>query len=152
MYKAMVLLSIIRVCKLENKRPDVYYIGIGVLMMGAAYLVFNIMPPVTAAAFVYIIVFSFAEMTSMPFMNNFWIRRSQDHNRGQYAGLYMVAYSASHLIAPTLGAFVVKHLGYTAWWYIVAGICFVSFLGFRWLFTRVQNPLHSSPVSAPSAG
>lgn len=145
-------MEMILVYKLENRRPDVYYIGIGVLMMGAAYVVFNIFPPVTAAAFIYIIIFSFAEMTSMPFMNNFWIRRSQDHNRGQYAGLYMVAYSASHVIAPTLGAFVVKHLGYTAWWYIVAGICFVSFLGFRWLFRRVQSPLHNSPASVPSAG
>jgi predicted MFS family arabinose efflux permease len=145
-------MEMILVYKLENKRPDVYFIGIGVLLMGAAYLTFNILPAVTAVAFVYIVLFSFAEMTSMPFMNNFWIRRSQDHNRGQYAGLYMVAYSAAHVIAPTLGAFVVKHLGYTGWWYIVAGICFVTFLGFRWLFRHVQSPLHNSPASVPSAG
>lgn len=146
------LMEMIIVYKLENKRPDMYYIGLGVLMMGAAYLVFNIFPPVVAVAFIYIIAFTFAEMLSLPFMNNFWIHRSQAHNRGQYAALYTVAYSGAHVIAPTLGAFVVKNLGYSAWWFMVSGICFLTFLGFRWLFRRVQNPLHNSPASVPSAG
>ncbi|WP_343703665.1 MFS transporter [Chitinophaga sp.] len=146
------LVEMVLVYKLENKRPDVYYISIGALLMGLAYLVFNIFPAVTALAFIYIITFTFAEMMTLPFMNNFWIHRSKDHNRGQYAGLYMACYSAAHLIAPTLGAFVVKNLGYSAWWYMVAGICVLTFIGFRWLFRRVQNPLHSSPASVPSVG
>ncbi|SIN87070.1 MFS transporter [Chitinophaga niabensis] len=137
---AIALFEMILVYKLENKRPDVLYIGYGVIMMGFSYLLFNIFPPYVFVAFIYALSFTLAEMLTMPFMNNFWIHRSQDHNRGEYAGLYTVAYCVSTIVAPTLGAYVVRHLGYTNWWYTVAAICVLTFFGFRLLLPkRVQN-------------
>lgn len=142
---AIALVEMILVYKLENKRPDVLYISYGVIMMGISYLIFNIFPPYVFVAFVFMLFFTLSEMLTMPFMNNFWIHRSQDHNRGEYAGLYTVAYCVSTIIAPTLGAYVVKHLGYANWWYAVSGICVLTFLGFRLLLPkRVQSPSHNS--------
>lgn len=133
---AIALFEMILVYKLENKRPDVLYIGYGVIMMGASYLLFNIFPPYVFVAFIYALSFTIAEMLTMPFMNNFWIHRSQDHNRGEYAGLYTVAYCVSTIVAPTLGAYVVRHLGYANWWYTVAAICTLTFFGFRLLLPK----------------
>jgi predicted MFS family arabinose efflux permease len=114
-------------------------------MMGISYLIFNIFPPYVFVAFVFMLFFTLSEMLTMPFMNNFWIHRSQDHNRGEYAALYTVAYCVSTIVAPTLGAYVVRHLGYTNWWYAVSGICVLTFLGFRLLLPkRAQSPSHNS--------
>ena len=124
-------MEMILVYKLENRRPDVYYIGSRGADDGRGIRGVQHLPAGDGRSFHLHHHLSFAEMTSMPFMNNFWIRRSQDHNRGQYAGLYMVAYSASHVIAPTLGAFVVKHLGYTASWLHCGGYLFCFFPRFQ---------------------
>ncbi|MGX5816808.1 MFS transporter [Chitinophaga lutea] len=146
------LFEMVLVSRLENKRPDGVYIGYGLLAMGAAYLVFNILPPVAAVAFVYSVFFSIAEMLAIPFMNNFWVHRSGEHNRGQYAALYTVAFSGAHILAPVLGTFVAERFGFTTWWYVVTGLCVVAFFGFRLLFRHVQNPARNPPQSAPSAG
>ncbi|MBO9153911.1 MFS transporter [Chitinophaga sp. GCM10012297] len=130
------LIEMVLVYKLENKRPDVAYMSMGSILLGMAYLMFNILPPVYAVAFVYIVTFTAGEMLSMPFMNNFWIHRSKEHNRGQYAGLYTIAYCVATIAAPTLGAFTVERIGFDKWWYIVGGICLLASIGFRVMLKR----------------
>lgn len=130
------LVEMILVYKLENRRPNEFYVCIGALLMGLAYVVFNFVPPVVAVAYIHILLFSAAEMLTLPFMNNFWIHRAQAHNRGQYAGLYTVAFSAATVLAPTLGAFAVEHFGFSNWWWAVGGISLLTFLGFRWMLAR----------------
>lgn len=142
---AIALVEMVLVYKLEGKKPDVWYISYGVVMMGVSYLIFNIFPPYVFVAFVFMLSFTLAEMLTMPFMNNFWIHRSQSHNRGEYAGLYTVAYCVSTIIAPTLGAYVVRHLGYTNWWYAVSAICLFTFLGFRLLLPKRVQSLPGTP-------
>lgn len=141
------LVEMILVFKLENRRANEYYICIGAVFMGLAYIVFNFFPPVAAVAFIHIILFSIAEMLTLPFMNNIWIHRAQAHNRGQYAALYTVAFSAATILAPTLGAFGVENFGYGKWWYAVGGISALTFIGFYWLLVRKS---FSKPAETPS--
>jgi MFS family permease len=64
---------------------------------------------------------SFSEMFFMPFTNTFMNNRSGKANRGQYASLYVMAWSASHIFTPLLATTVMNHMGYQKlWWLMIA--------------------------------
>ena len=73
------------------------------------------------------------EMLSMPFMNTYWIGRTNDQNRGQYAGLYTVAWSVAQVIGPGMGAHIADSYGFKCLWWIIGAICMLSGIGFRFL-------------------
>lgn len=81
-----------------------------------------------------IVVVTFGEIFSMPFMNTYWISRTVPSNRGQYAGLYTMAWSAAQCLGPLLGAQVAEHQGFRVLWWIIGGLsliasaCFYSIL------------------------
>jgi len=76
-------------------------------------------------------------MMSMPFMNSFWTTRSADHNRGQYAALYTIAWSVAQTTGPLIGGIVVDKVGWQALWWGSAGLCLVTSFGFWW-FKRIS--------------
>jgi predicted MFS family arabinose efflux permease len=133
------LLEMVTVYKLEGKRAPLDFIWRGVLVNGLAYLSFNLLPPTAAVAILFILLFTLSEIMSIPFMNAFWTSRSADHNRGQYAALYTVAFSVAQVISPTLSTNIVQHLGFTSWWYVVAGGSLVTAAGFWYLQKRVSG-------------
>ena len=75
----------------------------------------------------------------MPFMNSFWIKRTTETNRGQYAGMYTIAWSIAQIAAPTLGSQVVQHAGYNVLCWVLAGTCLLSSAGFTLLGIRINN-------------
>ena len=42
------------------------------------------------------------EIMAMPFMDTFWTLRSNTANRGQYAGLYTIAWGTANALGPML--------------------------------------------------
>ena len=79
---------------------------------------------------------TFGEIFSMPFMNSYWISRTQTTNRGQYAALYTMAWSAAQRIGPmrrcTISA---AFMGSSALWWTVGGISILTSFAF-WLLHR----------------
>jgi predicted MFS family arabinose efflux permease len=74
------------------------------------------------------------EMLAMPFMNSFWISRTQQNNRGQYAALYTMAWSAAQTLGPMGGAFVADQYGFATLWWLLGAICIItSFFFYRML-------------------
>lgn len=132
-------IEMVLVYKLEGKMHSLQFITRGVLLAGLGYLSFNLLPPVAAAGLVFILMFTAGEMLSIPFMNSFFVHRSSDHNRGQYAGLYTMAFSISSVCAPTLGAYMVGHFGFSAWWYCTAALCMSTGAGFYFLYKKVVD-------------
>ncbi len=130
------LTEMIVVYKLDGKRQDLVYIRYGVLIIGLSFIVLAF-PwfPFVGVLFAMLLI-SAGEIISMPFMNSYWISRSNDTNRGQYAALYTIAYSTAHIVAPTLGAFMVAAFGFRIWWYMVAVICLITYWGFRRLHIK----------------
>jgi MFS family permease len=59
-----------------------------------------------------------------------------EERRGEYMGVYQMAFSASFLIGPALGVFVLERAGATALW----GGCFVVALLSGALLARVRIP------------
>jgi len=75
-------------------------------------------------------------MISMPFMNSYYISRSNQFNRGQFAGMYTMAWSAAQIIGSSLGSVLADKVGFFILWLLIGGICLLTSMGFYWLFSR----------------
>jgi predicted MFS family arabinose efflux permease len=133
----IVFSEMVLVYKLEGKRNATFYTSLGAIFMGLAFLIFNIAQNVIVVLFSMLVI-TFGEMMLFPFVNTFWISRSKEQNRGQYAALYTIAFSLAHVLAPTIGSQVVKHFGFSVLWYLVFVICLIASLGFYKLKTAVD--------------
>jgi predicted MFS family arabinose efflux permease len=89
----------------------------------------NISPTLQVVIFGMLIV-TVGEMLMFPFVNTFWVARSKDHNRGQYAAVFTISFSLAHVLAPTAGSQIAHHFGFDVLWYVVTGICMVAATGF----------------------
>ena len=126
-------IEMVLVYQLEGKRSGVSYIFVGVTLCALSYLLYNFMPGTAMVAIGAVIVITFGEILSMPFMNAFWISRTNLHNRGQYAGLYTIAWALAQVLGPSMGALLAEHYGFRILWFFVGGICLVSAAGFYYL-------------------
>ncbi len=146
----IVALEMLLVYRLDGRRSLLVYIVYGVLLNGLAFLLMNLfVGSVIAAVLTCVLAITFGEMLSMPFMNTFWANRANDRNRGQYAGLYSMCYSMAHILAPTVGTQVAQRAGFMTLWFLIAGCCGVSALGFWWLSRReTLTQVPSLPISA----
>jgi len=126
----IVIIEMILVYSLEGKRPLTTFIRTGIFLVGIGYALINILPVGAWAAILTMIIITMGEILSMPFMNSFWITRTTTTNRGQYAAMYTIAWSIAQIAAPTLGSQVVAHINYTALWWIIAGICTITSIGY----------------------
>lgn len=126
------VVEMVMIYRLEGRFPDLLFIMRGSIMVAIAYYVIAGLPAWWIVAPVFMVIITFGEMLCLPFMNSFWISRSQAHNRGQYAALYTISYSVANIVSPTAGAFVVGHLGFTWWWAITGSVCLLAATGF-WL-------------------
>ena len=119
--------------KLEGRRHILHYIMIGVFMVSLSFIVFNILPGAEMLAIVSMLINTMGEMLSMPFMNTYWISRTVNENRGQYAGMYTIAWSLAQVMGPAFGAWIAGSFGFTILWWIIGGILMATALGFKWL-------------------
>ncbi len=125
------LIEMVLVYKLEGKRKSTAYITAGVALVGLSFLFLNVPGPGFIIAMIMIIAVTFGEILSMPFMNSYWIGRTQTTNRGQYAALYTMAWSAAQTLGPVGGAQVAQHFGFTFLWWIVGGLSILAAIAFR---------------------
>ena len=126
------VLEMVMVFSLEGRRSSLHYISAGILLVCISFLLLNISTVNYALlAIVSMIFLTFGEMFSMPFMNSWWIGRSQANNRGQYAALFTVAWALAQAIGPFGGALIAERYGYNMLWYIVGSICLLLAIFFR---------------------
>ena len=123
------LIEMVLIYKLEGKRKNILYISIGVFLVGASFLMLNI-PGGAIIACSMIVLVTFGEILSMPFMNSYWIARTQSSNRGQYAALYTMAWSAAQTLGPMGGAQLAEYSGFNVLWWTVGGLSILASLAF----------------------
>jgi predicted MFS family arabinose efflux permease len=123
-------IEMVIVYKLEGRHNSTFYIPFGVFLCSIAYLMLNLFHINHLTAALMIIVITFGEIMSMPFMNAFWASRSNQSNRGQYAGLYTIAWSIAHTVGPLFGSLIAQHQGFTVLWWIISAMCFLTGIGF----------------------
>ncbi len=127
------LFEMVLVFKMEGRRENLFYISNGIFLVGIFFMVLNILPPVGISAVLFTLGLTIGEMSSMPFMNSFWVSRTSPGNRGQYAGLYTIAWSVAQVLGPSAGSQVVEHSSFRVLWWLMGGLCIATAGGFKWL-------------------
>ncbi len=133
------IVEMVLVFKLEQKKKNLQFISVGVLLIALAFLTYNIVPGTLAVAVVSTLFITVGEMLSMPFMNSFMISRTNEHNRGQYAGLYTVAWSVAQVIGPFTGTQLANKYGFTSLWWCIVAMSVATAIGFRYLQFSVEK-------------
>lgn len=118
--------EMVLIYSLEGKRKNTFFITGGVALVGISFLLLNIPIQGAIIALIMIVSVTFGEILSMPFMNTFWISRSQSTNRGQYAALYTMAWSAAQSLGPLLGAQLAQNNGFATLWWVIGALAFVT--------------------------
>ncbi len=125
------LFEMVLVFAMEGKRQNLFYIHCGVLLVGFSFLLLNARPSSVSLAVLSMLLVTAGEILAMPFMNSFWIARTNAGNRGQYAGLYTIAWSVAQVLGPAGGAQVAGRWGFGPLWWLLGGICILAAIGFR---------------------
>ena len=127
--------EMILIFSLEGKKPYLVFITRGTFLMALSFLILNI-PNVNGIiiASIAITVITMGEMISMPFMNSYYIARSSQSTRGQYAGMYTMAWSAAQVIGSMGGAAFAGMYGFNNLWYLVACTSAISGAGYYCIY------------------
>lgn len=132
----IVLFEMIIVFKLEGTKPYLRLMAIGTAIMAISFFLLNI-PFIhgIVIATMAMVMITIAEMVAMPFMNSYYIARSNDGNRGQYAAYYTMAWSASQIIGSTVGTQIAYGIGFNNLWWIIGGVCLLTAVGYNKLLS-----------------
>jgi len=129
--------EMIIIFKLEGRRPHLHFISTGVVLIGVSYLLLDVYSVNYAVlAVISMLVISIGEILSMPFMNSYWIARTQSHNRGQYAALFTVAWALAQAAGPLIGSLVAEKWGFKILWIIIGATCTLLAFFYRRLQIR----------------
>ena len=126
----IVVIEMVLVFKLEGRRSPVQYISSGAFFIGLSYLMLNLPLTGLVVALIAMVTITVGEMLMFPFINTFWVSRSNEHNRGQYASLFSMSFAFAHVLAPTFGSQAVQYSNYHILWYIVFVLCIIASIGF----------------------
>lgn len=132
------LFEMVVIHNLEGRRHNLQYIFTGTIFLSASLAIFNIMPGTHSLALASMLLSTIGEMLTMPFMNSYWISRTNNNNRGQYAGLYTISWSVAQVLGPATGSQVAGHIGFTALWWMTTGFYILSAIGFRLLQKKTE--------------
>ncbi len=142
----IVFSEMVLIHKLEGKKQPLYFICLGVIMVGLGFLLFNIFQPAIWVAILSMLLLTLGEMFSMPFMNTYWISRTTKNNRGEYAGLFTISWAVAQILAPVYGSIIIQHGGYTSLWYLIFAIAmFVSICYYA--MYKIEQNVESMPKS-----
>jgi predicted MFS family arabinose efflux permease len=122
-------IEMVLVYKLENRGHSLFYIMTGALLMGVSFLMLCFGKSATIAVTSMIVV-TFGEMFLFPFMNHFWVKRSTESNRGQYAAVYAMSFAAATVLAPTGATQLAGQAGFSFLWVIDFFLCTFAAIGF----------------------
>ncbi|MDO3644189.1 MFS transporter [Mucilaginibacter sp. L3T2-6] len=133
------VVEMLLVHNLEGKRHGLIYVVAGVLMGALGFILLIYLQASVFAALLVVILMTFSEMLSMPFLNSFWISRSNEYNRGEYAALYTMSWSAAQICAPVLGGVIIAYGGFSLLWWALFGLSVVAGAGYYWLYRFISR-------------
>ncbi len=139
-------IEMVMIHNLEGRKHGLYYIIIGILLGGACFILINFMPHTAFMAIITVVIITFSEMLSMPFMSSFMMERTTTNNLGEYAGIYSMSWSFAQIIAPLIGGFVINFGGFADLWWVLAALCFVSATGYYFLYRKNYIKKQTLPV------
>ena len=124
------LVEMVLIYKLEGKQKNIFFITTGIFIAGLSFLLLNLPGSFVVIAGSMIVLVTFGEIFSLPFMNSYWISRTRSSNRGQYAALYTMAWSAAQTLGPMGGAQLADYSGFNVLWWVAGGISIFTAFAF----------------------
>jgi MFS family permease len=119
------------------------FFGCALVGIGFGALAFARSVPAIAAT---VVVWTIGEIFTFAPLNALAVELAPAARRGEYMGLFQMAFSASFLAGPALGVFVLERFGPATLW----GGCFAVALLSGVLFARVELPRAGTPAEARS--
>lgn len=126
----IVALEMIMVYSMEGKRKNLVYINRGVVLCAFSFPILLLPGNAKFISLLMILFVSIGEIVSMPFMNSFWISRTDSYNRGQYAALYTIAWGMAQTTGPFLCSYLVEASNFTVLFVTLCAILLISAAGF----------------------
>jgi predicted MFS family arabinose efflux permease len=139
----IVAIEMVLINYLEGKRHALTYIVWGVLITGFGFVLLNILPAGIATAILVVVLITLGEIMSMPFMNSFWIARTNNYNRGEYAALYTMSWSAAQILAPAMGSQVIYYGGFRSLWWLLGILSLLTAAGYYLLYHNNKSPIET---------
>lgn len=124
---------------LEQKNRNMAIIAIGVIICSLAYLSLLLPGNGKYVTLLMIFLITIGEISSMPFMNTFWISRSNERNRGQYAALYTMAWGIGQTLGPFLCSILVDATNFNVMFIALGTVLLLTAWGFYGL-RRHEKP------------
>lgn len=132
----IVLVEMVLVNYLEGKRNMLIYITAGAIICAIAFLTFLFPMKAKSLSLLMILFISLGEITAMPFMNTYWSVRSSSQNRGQYAALITIAWSAGQTVGPYTCSLIAEKTNFETMFITLAGILCFTAIGFYMLIEK----------------
>ncbi|MBX7226630.1 MAG: MFS transporter [Chitinophagales bacterium] len=120
-----------------SKRKSVI---IGLSLFIIAYLILIFFKIGLWGAFIMMTFITVSEILTFSVMVNFWMSRTNDDNRGQYAGIWTMTWALAQSAGPFLGSLVIDHLSYEALWIIICGLTAISMYFYNAFYQVERNP------------
>lgn len=128
------LFEMVIVFKLEGSRPYLRLMTYGSIIIAVSFFVLNIsFIHGFIIALISTLLITLGEMVAMPFMNSYYISRSTEGNRGQYAAYYTMAWSAAQVIGSTSGTQIAYTAGFNNLWWVIGTVCILISIGYHLL-------------------
>ena len=124
---------------LERRFKSWQVIGVGTLLIGLSFVVFNFFGNSGGIAVISMLLMTVGEMLSLPFIATMALGFSNEKNRGQYMALFSMAYSLSHIAAPNVGMQIAGRYGFFQLWWVILILCILAALGFRMMREREKE-------------
>lgn len=128
--------EMVLVYRLERTGKPFRFIKYGVWLVGISFGIFNVLNGLFSVALISMLIITIGEMLAMPFMNTYWISRSNDYNRGEYAALYTMAWGTAQIASPSLGGWIADTYSFTALWWLIFIIAIIAGAGYHYLTRR----------------
>lgn len=133
----IVLIEMVLIYHLEKKNRNMDFIILGLLICALAFPIMLLPGPAELMALGMILMITIGEVITMPFMNTYWTLRSNESNRGQYAGLYTMAWGISQVVGPYVSARIVELSDFRTLYLIITLLFIACALGFQFLKREV---------------
>lgn len=136
----VVLVEMPLITQLQKQNRPFFYIITGAVCIPVSFVFLAIGGHLLAFATLYIVVVSFSEILTMPFMMNFSLSRAGAARYGQYTALYSTAWGIANILAPFAGLQLAAEIGFKGMFYFIMALSLVVVAGFFFLNRKLNLP------------
>ena len=131
----IVAIEMVLIYILEQKNKNMFYIRIGIILCACAF--FSLLLPGNGKTITLIMILfiTIGEIMTMPFMTSFWIKRTNENNRGQYAAIFTIAWGTGQTLGPYLCSKLVEQTNFQVLFIVLGSILLLT----AFCFSRLKS-------------